>query len=108
MLKFTALLLIIAGLVLLPDQAPAESDHTLCAAVLPCDLFGGVLPQFSNPSSPCFKGYARQCAAHATRINLLDEYAADLARQLARVRLSNRLLRRENRRLSSSAGRPRI
>jgi len=97
--KFFTLLLTLA----LPAFAFGQSDSVVCAAVLPCDLFGGVLPQFADRSSPCFPRYEQQCAAHASRISLLDEYAADLARQVARLRQTNRNLRRSNRQLARAA-----
>ena len=104
MKRYLPLLLIIFTLEILPpSSAHGQNDSAVCAAVLPCDLFGGVLPQFSDRSSPCFPRYETQCAAHASRISLLDEYAADLARQVARLRESNRNLRRANRRLNQTA-----
>ena len=60
------------------NQARAEEEMVVCAAVMPCDFEKGeLLPEFNDPQSACFVHYLRACFKQAIR--LCGEVAEDCA-----------------------------
>lgn len=99
-LKFIVLGLALSGLSGLFAVKPvlAEDNDVLCAAVLPCDADGNVLPAFNQGA--CAEVYATQCANLASaqlgdKLNSCQDRTSDLEKQINKLQRQVRNLKRQ-------------
>ncbi len=90
-LKFIALTVVMAGFsaAILVSPVLAESGEVYCAAVLPCDEDGSVLPAFDQ--GPCAEMYATQCANLASeqlgeKLSSCEDKRSDLENNIRRLK----------------------
>lgn len=90
-LKFMVLGVVLSGItgLLTVGTVQAQDSDVFCAAVLPCDSEGNVLPAFNQ--GPCAELYSTQCANMATaqlgqQLQTCQDKGSDLQKEINKLR----------------------
>jgi len=98
---------LIFGVVFLPLSYSHATEDLLCISVFVCDeQTGEILPQYNDPTSPCYSEWEAQCASYAANMMQVEltvcHDRVDAVRSRVRAaRQRNRIMQQRIQRLRS-------
>jgi hypothetical protein len=98
---FSLLVFLSLSVSISPSMVVAEDElQIVCAAVMPCDSNGVLLPEYSDPLGDCFREFTNRCAVKQDQ-NTSDNEAemVEYAKLVSSLLAENAQLKDTNRRL---------